>query len=232
MDLKGATITGAVCGGFLRLQGPLRRVSTISSHEGRRRTYLATDGRTPWRQQIILDAELDDHTVDLFFLCLYISNHGSPVQSDVSETDDSPEVIDNHAKDAGYDSNDVGDNSEEVSDDSEEAGSGSEDEDHSPGDEGDDPGSTGDGWTNRAVSAWDTSNDSEIPCNDWDDTVDIRATGLLLRPVPGEIWQFYRVGSSIVHETRESWWFSAPKPDANLSSVDFLPGVGYTITVI
>ena len=233
VDLKGSTVTGSVCGGFLRLRGPLRRVSTISSHEGTRRTYrLAADGQTTWRQVVILDAELDDHAMDLFFLCLYISESHSPVQSDVSETDDNPEVIDDHSKDTGYDSNDVGDNSEEVCHDSEDAGSRSDDKGHSPGDEGDDPGSTGDGWANRAVSVWDTSNDPEIPGNGRDDTVDINATGLLLRPVPGEVGKFCRVGFCFVGETWGNWWFSAPKPDVHLSSLDFLPGVGYTITII
>ena len=90
---------------------------------------------------------------------------------------------------------------------------------------------------NKTVGSWNTSNDSEVPGNDWDqasgeDTVKIVAIGLLVRPVPGEMDQFYRVGLFAVQETRESWWFSAPKPDAYLSSVDFLPGVGYTITVI
>ena len=230
VDLKGTTVTGGVCGGFLRLQGPLRRVSAISSHAGTRRTYLATDGRTPLRQSVRLDAELDDHVMDLFFLCLYIFSRD--LKSDVSEADDNPEVIDDHSKDAGYGSNDVGDNSEGVCYDSEDAASGSEDENHCPGDKGDDLGSTGDGWANRAVSVWDTSNDSEIRCNGWDDTVDIEATGLLLRPVPGEIGKFCRVGFCGLGGTWNYWRFSAPKPDAHLSSVDFLPGVGYTITII
>ena len=181
MDLKGSTKTGAVCGGFLRIQGPLRRVSIISHHDGTSGSYpLAADERTLDGQTITLHVELNDDVMDLFFLCLYRSKertYNSPV------------------------------------------GEGS--------------GSTGDDWADKAVNLLDISYDLEVPWDVWDYTGnDNMANGLLLRPVPRETGKFYRVGFLEVYGTRASWWFSAPKPEVYLSSVDFLPGIRYTITII
>ena len=227
MDLKGAPKTGAMCGAFLRLRGPLRRVSIGSRHKSTRRTYqLAVDGHTTWQQTVMLHVELDSHVTDLFFLCLYRTksrNHHFLVQSDVSETDD-------HSKHADDDTHDVGEDAQEVCGGSEYAGSGSRDEGHSSGDlgdrqgsTGDRPGSTGVDWLNEAFVSWNTNNDTAIPDIGWDDTdsddtVSIYAVGLLLGPVPGKIGQSQRVGSFGVRRTRASWLCSAPKPDAYPSS--------------
>lgn len=151
--------------------------------------------------------------MDLFFLCLHRTkgrDYNSPVLSDVSETDDNSDVIDDDVKNAGDNVQVIGNISQEVRNDLEDADNDSEDKDHGSGDVGEGSGGIGDDWADKAVSSWDTSDDSEVPGNGWDDTgndntVSIIATGLLLRPVPGEIGKFYRVGCFEVYGSRASW---------------------------
>ncbi|KAK0512412.1 hypothetical protein JMJ35_005540 [Cladonia borealis] len=140
VDLKGSTITGAVCGGFLRVQGPLRRVSIISR-----------DGETDDNSDVI-----DDDVKNAGDNIQVIGNISQEVRNDLEDADNDSEDKDHGSGDVGEGSGGIGDDWADKAVSSWDVGEGS--------------GGIGDDWADKAVSSWDTSDDSEVPGNGWDDT--------------------------------------------------------------